>query len=116
MKIRKLDKVEIISWKSIYKWTRWEVEKVLPLKNKIIVKWVNIVTRHFKKSWTKPWEIKKFEKPVDASTVMLVCPFTDKTTRIWYVLVTEKWVQKKYRFSKMALKLKWWVSSDYIIK
>jgi len=61
-----------------------------------------MVTRHIKKMWTNPWQIVKMEKPIDVSNVMLVCPFTNKPTRIGYVIVEEKWKQKKFRFSKKA--------------
>jgi len=68
--------------------------------NKIIVKDVNIVTRHVKKQGTTPGQIVKMEKAIDASSVMLVCPFTDKPTRIWFVKIEEKGKTKKFRFSK----------------
>ena len=48
MKIRTWDKVEVLSWKD--KKTRAEVVKVLKEKNKVVVKGVNIVTRHVKKN------------------------------------------------------------------
>jgi large subunit ribosomal protein L24 len=46
------------------------------------VKDVNIVTRHMKKQGTTPGQIVKFEKAIDASNVCLVCPMTDKITKI----------------------------------
>jgi large subunit ribosomal protein L24 len=56
-----------------------------------------------KKSGTTPGQIVKFEKAIDASSVMLICPFTDKPTRIGYVMVEEKGNNKKFRYSKKAL-------------
>ena len=50
------------------------------------------------------------------SNVMLVCPFTSKPTRVWFVEVSDKSGSKKFRFSKAALKAKWGESKDYIIK
>jgi large subunit ribosomal protein L24 len=47
---------------------------------------------------------------------MLVCPFTEKPTRVGYVIVEEKWVSKKFRFSKKALSEKGGEAKDYIIK
>jgi large subunit ribosomal protein L24 len=44
------------------------------------------------------------EKPIDVSNVMLVCPFTKKPTRIGFVMITEKGKNKKFRYSKKALK------------
>jgi len=45
------------------------------------------------------------EKAINASNVMLVCPFTEKPTRVGYVKVEEKGKIKKFRFSKMAVKV-----------
>lgn len=115
MKIRKWDKVEILSWKEEYKWKQAEVLKVYKESHKVLVSWINIVTKHIKKNWTNPWQIVKFEKPIDVSNVKLVCPFTWKLTRVGYVIVEEKWINKKFRFSKTALKEKWWEAKKYIV-
>jgi large subunit ribosomal protein L24 len=40
------------------------------------------------------------EKPINASNVQLVCPFTWKPTRIGYVEVDGK----KFRYSKVAVR------------
>lgn len=114
MKIRKDDKVLVISWKD--KWTEWKVLKVLTKTNKIVVEWVNMVTRNYKKMWTTPGQSVKKEAAMDASNVMLVCPFTSKPTRVWFVFVEEKSESKKFRFSKYALKAKGGDAKDYIIK
>jgi len=108
MKIRSGDKVKVISWKD--KGVIAEVLKVFKDKNKVVVKWVNIVTRHIKKMGTNPGQIVKFEKPIDASNVMLVCPFTSKPTRVGYVIIEEKGKKKKFRFSKIAIKS--WAKKD----
>jgi len=102
MKIRSGDKVKVISWKD--KGVIAEVLKVFKDKNKVVVKWVNIVTRHIKKMGSNPGQIVKFEKPIDASNVMLICPFTSKPTRVGYVIIEEKGKKKKFRFSKIAIK------------
>jgi large subunit ribosomal protein L24 len=92
------------------------VLKVLQASWKVMVEWVNIVTKHVKKQGTTPGQIIKFEKAIDASNVMLVCPFTDKPTRIGFIMVEEKWVQKKFRFSKKAVKENKKNPKDCIIK
>lgn len=92
------------------------VLKALPVSGKVIVEWVNIVTRHVKKQGTTAGQIMKFEKAIDASNVMLVCPFTDKPTRVGFVMTEEKWVQKKFRFSKKAVKENKKDPKDCIIK
>ena len=102
MKIRTWDKVKVLSWKD--KGVIAEVLKVFKDKNKVIVAGVNKVTKHIKKMWTTPGQIVKFEKPIDASNVMLICPFTEKPTRIWFVVIEEKGKKKKFRFSKIAVK------------
>ena len=116
MKIRKWDKVQVMSWKEKDRWVISEVLKVYFSKNKVLVKWVNIVTKHIKKMWTKPGQIVKMEKSISASSVMLVCPFTESPTRIWFVKIEEKWKIKKFRFSKKAVKEKWWDAKRFIIK
>jgi large subunit ribosomal protein L24 len=44
------------------------------------------------------------EKPINASNVMLICPYTKKPTRVGFVNVEEKGKIKKFRFSKKAVK------------
>ncbi len=116
MKIRTWDKVKVIAWKSDDKGKISEVIKAFPDRNKIIVKDVNIATRHIKKQGTNPWQIIKMEAPIDVSNVMLICPFTEKPTRVGFVKIEEKWKTKKFRFSKIALKEKAWEAKKYIIK
>jgi len=69
-----------------------------------------------KKQGTNPGQILKFEKTIDASNAMLVCPFTEKPTRIGYVMIEEKGVNKKFRFSKKAAKENKKAAKDCIIK
>lgn len=114
MKIRTWDKVEVITWKD--KNTKAEVLRVFTDTNKVLVKGVNIVTRHIKKVGTNPGQIVKMEKPIDISNVMLICPFTDKKTKVGFVTVEEKGNSKKFRFSKIAVKEQGKKSIDAIIK
>jgi large subunit ribosomal protein L24 len=116
MKIKKWDKIKVMSGKEKDKWQITEVLKVFLDTNKIILKWVNIVKKHLKKQWTNPGQILEMEKAIDASNVMLICPFTNKPTRVWFVEVGEKWKTRKFRFSKIALKEKWGEPKNYIIK
>jgi len=116
MKIRKWDNVQVMSGKEKDRGVKSEVLAVNMSTNKIIVKDVNIVTRHVKKQGTTPGQIVKMEKAIDASSVMLVCPFTDKPTRIWFVKIEEKGKTKKFRFSKKAVKENSGKPSDFIIK
>ncbi len=116
MKIRKWDLVQVMSWKSQDKWKQAKVLNVNTKEWKIIVEWINIATKHIKKSWTNPWQIIKVEKAIDVSNVMLVCPFTKKPTRVWIVKIEEKWKSKNYRFSKNAVKELKKEAKEFILK
>ncbi len=116
MKIRTWDKVIIMSGKEKDRGQTAEVLKVFIDTNKIIVKWINIVTKHVKKQWTNPGQIVKFEKAINASNVMLICPFTEKPTRVGFVTIKEKWTIKKFRFSKKAVKENGGEAKKFIIK
>ncbi len=104
MKIRSWDLVQVMAGKTVDKNKQAKVLKVFKDENRVLVEWVNIVTRHIKKMWTTPGQILKMEKPIHVSNVMLVCPFTKKPTRVWFVEIEEKGKIKKYRFSKKAVK------------
>ena len=116
MKIKTWDKVIVMSGKEKDRGQEAEVLKVFIPENKIIVKWVNIATRHIKKQWTTPGQIIKMEKAIDASNVMLVCPFTNKPTRVGFVKIEEKGKIKKFRFSKRAVKENSGEAKKFIIK
>lgn len=116
MKIRSGDIVEVMSGKEKDRGQRAKVVKVFTDTSKVIVEGINVVTRHIKKQGTTPGSIVKLEKSIDASSVMLVCPFTDKPTRVGYVKIEEKGKSKKFRFSKKAMKEQSGEASKYIIK
>lgn len=116
MKIRTWDKVQVMSGKDKDRGQISTVLKSFPDTNKVIVKDINVVTRHLKRQGTNPGQIIKMEKAIDASNVMLICPFTEKPTRVGFVKIEEKWVTKKFRFSKKALQEKGGEAKKYIIK
>ncbi len=116
MKIRVWDLVQVMSGKEADKGKQTKVLNVNKESKRVLLEWVNIVTRHMKKSWTTPGQIVKIEKPIDASCVMLVCPFTKKPTRVWIVSVEEKWKSKNFRFSKKAVKELKKDPKDFLIK
>ena len=116
MKIRTWDTVQVITWPRKYRGTQGTVLKVFKDTWRVLVEGVNIATRHIKKQGTTPGQIVKMEKSIDASNVMLVCPFTQKPTRLWYVMVNEKWNNKKFRYSKQAVKQEQKKPQDCIIK
>lgn len=116
MKIRTWDTVQVIAWSRKYKWKNAKVLKVFKETWRVLVEWVNIVTRHIKKHGTTPGQIVKMEKSIDISNVMLLCPITQKPTRVWYVMIEEKWKNKKFRYSKIAVKETAKSPKDCIIK
>ncbi|MDA9129178.1 50S ribosomal protein L24 [Candidatus Gracilibacteria bacterium] len=116
MKIRNGDNVVVISGTRKNKGKVGKVLKVLPVTNKVIVEGVNIATRHIKKQGTTPGQIVKMEKAIDASNVMLECPITKKPTRVGFVMIEESGKQKKFRFSKKAVKDENKAPKDCIIK
>lgn len=83
MKIKKGDNVEIIAGKDRGK--RGEVLHVLPTLEKVVVKGANLMKRHIRarRDGEKGQRVEK-EAPLHSSNVMLVCPHTDKPTRIGY--------------------------------
>lgn len=94
MKIRKGDKVKVISGKN--KGKESSVSGVQPKKEKVLVEGVNIVSRHLKKGRRESGGIVKVIRPIHISNVMVVCPKCNKPARIGYKLVDGK----KYRFCK----------------
>ena len=104
MKIRTWDTVQVMSWSRKYRWTQAKVLKVFNDTWRVLIEGVNIVTRHVKKQGTTPGQIIKMEKAIDVSNVMLLCPYTSKPTRVWYVMLEEKGKNKKFRYSKVAVK------------
>ena len=82
MKLKVKDKVVVIAGKD--KGKIGEITRILKKQNRIVVKSVNMRTKHIKKTNERPGEIIKYEASIDASNAMLVCPETGKRTRITY--------------------------------
>jgi large subunit ribosomal protein L24 len=96
MKIRKNDKVKIISGKD--KGKTGKVLKVLPSQGKLVVEGLNLLTKHVrpKKEGEKGQKV-KFNVPMDASKVMLLCPKCGQPTRLGFRILADK---KKSRICK----------------
>ena len=91
MKIRKGDKVKILSGKDRGK--TGKVEKVFPKKGKVLVPGVHVIKKHVRPSDDNP-EGGLIEKslPIDVSNVMLVCPECGEPTRVGYKIQgDQKW-------------------------
>ena len=79
MVVKKGDTVVVISGN--YKGKQGTVLKVITKDNRVVVKGVNVVSRHTRPSQANPdGGIIKKEAPIDASNVMLVDPKTNKGT------------------------------------
>jgi large subunit ribosomal protein L24 len=95
MKIRKDDKVKILSGKDAGK--QGKVLMVLKDSQKVVVEGVNIAKRHVKPGKiSKEGGIIKIEKPISASNVMLICEKCGKAVRIGFSIVGDK----KFRICK----------------
>ena len=84
MKIKRGDLVEVIAGN--YNGVRGEVMRVVPDKNRVVVKGVNLVKKHQRpqpggRSKTQGGII-EFEAPIDASNVMLIDPESNLPTRV----------------------------------
>ncbi len=99
MKIKKGDKVQVMTGKS--RGVQGEVLSVIPALDKVIVKGANMMKRHVqaKRDGAKGERIEK-EAPIHVSNVMVVCPHTNKPTRIGYKIEGGE----KIRMSKRANK------------
>ncbi len=104
MKIIKADTVKIISGKDRGK--TGEVLAVFPKNNKILVKGVNIVTKHRKKGGEKKSAgITKFELPIDISNVQVLDPKSGRPARVGFELNNGKKI-RIFKTGKISSKQK----------
>lgn len=88
-KIRKNDKVKVISGKDAGRES--VVERVFTHENLVLVKDINQVTKHQKKSAGRTTGgIIKIAKPIATANVMLVCNKCNKPTRVGIKLIDGK--------------------------
>lgn len=97
MKIRIGDQVKVITGKD--KGKSGEVMRIDTAKSRVVVKGVNIITRHIKASANRPGEKVQYEKGINASNVMILCPKTSKPSRVGYRKDAKG---KKERFAKLS--------------
>jgi large subunit ribosomal protein L24 len=85
LKIKKGDKVEIMAGKDRGK--RGEVIAVSPDNDTVTVKKLNMVTKHVRpRQAGQKGERITIESPIHISNVAVVCPHTDKPTRVGFVV------------------------------
>jgi len=86
VKIRKGDKVQVISGRLEDKGKTGEVIKVLPEERRVVVQGVNLRKKHQRQVQTQGRTLSpgiiEFEAPVSISNVMLVCPSCGEPTRV----------------------------------
>lgn len=96
MKIKKGDKVKIISGKDRGK--EGKILQVLRDKNKVVVEGLNLLIKHVRprRAGEKGQRI-QFPAPLDISNVMLICPKCNKQIRVGYKILENN---KKVRVCK----------------
>ena len=82
MKLHKGDTVQVIAGKD--KGKQGSIERVYAKNNTILIKGINIVKKHVKKTDTTPGGIYEMEKPLDISKVMFFDATTKKPSRLGY--------------------------------
>jgi len=98
-KLKRGDTVEVIAGKN--KGKRGQIREVRPDTGRVVVADVNVVKRHMKagRSGARQAGIVEIEAAIHISNVALVCPKTDKPTRIG---VRELPDGTRVRFSKRS--------------
>ena len=97
-RLRKNDTVQVISGEAKGKTGR--IIKVIPDKNKALVEGINIVKRHTKPSpKNQQGGIMEKEAAIHISNLLLVCPKTQKPTRLGVSILQNG---KRVRYSKKA--------------
>lgn len=96
-RIKKGDTVKVITGKD--KGKTGEITKVLREDRRVVVKGVNIATKHVKPSQLSAGGIQKIEASIHASNVMILDPKTDAPTRVG-VKTDDK--GKRVRFAKKS--------------
>ena len=102
MKLKKGDVVAVTTGKNKPvngNFVTGEVLQVLPKSNRVVVKGVNIVTKHNKPSNANPdGGIEKREAPISVSNVAYLDPVEKKPTKLGYKIEDGK----KVRFCKLS--------------
>lgn len=99
MKIKKNDKVQIISGKD--KGKQGKVLQVFPETNRVAVEGLNLRTKHMKprREGEKGQKI-QFPAPLNAANVLSVCPRCSRPARIGYKIVINEKEKQKVRICK----------------
>lgn len=101
MKLKLNDQIVVITGKD--KGKKGHIMRLLKKSNKIVVEKINIKTKHIKKTAQKAGQKIKFEAPIDASNVMIICPSCNTKTRIGYKKLENKKNQRTCKKCKETL-------------
>jgi len=98
MKLRKDDLVIVTTGKD--KGKKGRVMRVFPSENKVLVEKINYTTVYLRRSQQNPQGgIAKMEGKLQASNVQLICPKTNKPTKIGRIILKDG---TKHRTSKKS--------------
>ena len=97
LKIKKGDKVIVISGKN--KGAIGEVLKIIPEKNRAMVRGINIVKKHTKPTQNEPGGIKEKESTINITNIAFLEEEKNKPTRIGFKFLEDG---RKVRYSKLT--------------
>lgn len=97
MKIQKGDQVIVLAGKD--KGAKGEVLKTFPSDSKVLVKGVNVVTKHARPTQISAGGLQKKELPIHVSNVAAIDPKSDKPTRVGYKVLKDG---KKVRVARKS--------------
>lgn len=90
-KVKKGDKVVVLTGKD--KGKTGEIVRLITADNKVVVRGVNVQTKHKKPSQVSAGGLDKIEAPIHISNVALIDPKSKKATRVGYKTVGDKKVR-----------------------
>lgn len=97
LKIKKGDQVVVLTGKD--RGTKGEVVEVIADQARVIVRGVNLVSKHNKPSQTSPGGIEKKELPIHISNVAIADPKSGKPSRVGYKILKDG---KKTRIARKS--------------
>ena len=97
LKVKTKDKVVVIAGRD--KGKTGEVLKVLLKEDRVVVRGVNLVTKHERPTAQSQGGIKEIEAPIHVSNVAHIDPKTSRPTRVGYKFLADG---RKVRFAKRS--------------
>jgi len=89
MKLKKKDKVKIISGKE--KGKTGEIERVYLKQNKVLITGINLYKKHVQKNEQMPkGGVVELPRPLAVSKVIFICPKCNKNSKLGYKIEKDK--------------------------